>query len=168
MKHSSHFLYSPFSAMSRYHKFFSKCQYTDSGVWLQHKRRTRWVNNLRAWEEKVVGISKNRDSERAKTCKHSFLVKKSESVPLKPRGAQRIPGSLRFPDYVTMAQNGGKVVSLTNRPFLPPRDTPGTHFCYRLSRLQDHSAIGRVKSMKNSDDTSWNRTSDLPICSTAP
>jgi len=26
---------------------------------------------------------------------------------------------LRFPDYVTMAQDGGKVVSLTYRPFLP-------------------------------------------------
>jgi Tfp pilus assembly protein PilZ len=26
---------------------------------------------------------------------------------------------LRFPDYVTMAQNGGKFVSLTHRSFLP-------------------------------------------------
>jgi len=36
---------------------------------------------------------------------------------------------LRFPDYVTMAQDGGKVASLTHRPFLPPGNTPGTHFC---------------------------------------
>jgi len=35
---------------------------------------------------------------------------------------------LRFPDYVTMAQDGGKDVSLTHRPLLPPRNTPGTHF----------------------------------------
>jgi len=35
---------------------------------------------------------------------------------------------LRFPDYVKMAQNGGKV-SLKHRPFLPPGNTPGTHFC---------------------------------------
>jgi len=35
---------------------------------------------------------------------------------------------LRFPDYVIMAQNGGKVVSLTHRPFLPPGNTPGIHF----------------------------------------
>jgi len=27
-----------------------------------------------------------------------------------------------------MAQNGGKVVSLTHRPFLPPGNTPDTHF----------------------------------------
>jgi len=36
---------------------------------------------------------------------------------------------LRFPDYVTMAQDGGKVFSLTHRPLLPPGYTPGTHFC---------------------------------------
>ena len=62
---------------------------------------------------------------------------------------------LKFPDYVTMAQDGGKVVSLTHRPLLPP---------FLLVR----SAIGRIMSMKHSHDTIWNRTSDLPICSTAP
>ena len=36
---------------------------------------------------------------------------------------------LRFPDYVTMSQDGGKVASLTNRPPLPPGNTPGTRFC---------------------------------------
>ena len=29
--------------------------------------------------------------------------------------------TLRFPDYVTLSQDGGKVVSLTQRPPLPPR-----------------------------------------------
>jgi len=36
---------------------------------------------------------------------------------------------LRFPDYVTMAQAGGRVVSLTYRPLLPPGNTSGTNFC---------------------------------------
>jgi hypothetical protein len=36
---------------------------------------------------------------------------------------------LRFPDFMTTAQVGGKVVSLTHRPPLPPGNTPGTHFC---------------------------------------
>ena len=31
-----------------------------------------------------------------------------------------------------------------NGPLLPPGNTPGTHFCYRLSRPQGHSAIGRL------------------------
>jgi hypothetical protein len=34
-----------------------------------------------------------------------------------------------LPDFTTTAQYGGKVVSLTHRPPLPPRNTPGTHFC---------------------------------------
>jgi len=67
-----------------------------------------------------------------------------------------------------MAQDGGKVVSLTHWPPLPPGNTPGTHFCWRLSRPQGHSAIGRIMSMKNSNDAMWNRTSDLPVCSTEP
>ena len=76
--------------------------------------------------------------------------------------------NLRFPDFMTTAQEGGKVLSLTHRPHLSPENPPSIHFCYWLSRLQCHSAIGRFMSMKNSNDTIWNRISDLPICSTAP
>ena len=80
-----------------------------------------------------------------------------------PEGSRK----LRFPDYVTMTQDGGKVVSLTHRPLLPPGNTPGTHFCQRLRRPQGHSAIGRIMSMKRTNETIWNRTSDFPISSTA-
>jgi hypothetical protein len=62
---------------------------------------------------------------------------------------------------MTMAQDGGRVVSLTHRPPLPPGNAPGTHFCQRLSRPQGHSAIGKIMSMKNSNDTIWNQTSDI-------
>jgi len=50
-------------------------------------------------------------------------VKKGKSVPLQAQGPRCPEGSrkLRFPDYVTMAQDGGKVVSLTHPPLLPPR-----------------------------------------------
>jgi len=52
-----------------------------------------------------------------------MLVKnnKRQSSPITgPRGPQ---GSreLRFPDYVTTAQDGGKVVSLTHRQLFTPR-----------------------------------------------
>jgi len=36
---------------------------------------------------------------------------------------------LRFPDFMTMAQDGGKVVSLMHRPPLPRGNAPGTHLC---------------------------------------
>jgi hypothetical protein len=42
-----------------------------------------------------------------------------------PEGSRK----LRFPYFMTTAKDGGKVVSLTHRPPLPPVNTPGTHFC---------------------------------------
>ena len=75
------------------------------------------------------------------TLRHGVI--KGKSVPLQawsgPEGSRKI----RFPDFMTMAQNGSKVVSLTHRPPLPPGKIPGTHFCYSLSQPQGHSAIGR-------------------------
>ena len=54
---------------------------------------------------------------------------KCKAVPLQawsgPEGCRK----LRFPDFMTTAQDGGKVVSLTNRPTLPPGNTPGSHLC---------------------------------------
>ena len=47
----------------------------------------------------------------------------------RPGQAQRVLRKLRFPDFVTTAHDGGKVVSLTHQPPLPPGNTPGTHFC---------------------------------------
>ena len=47
----------------------------------------------------------------------------------RPGQAQRVLRKLRFPYFVTTAQDGGKVVSLTHRPSLSPGNTPGTHFC---------------------------------------
>ena len=40
--------------------------------------------------------------------------------------AQRVPGGL--PDFMTTAQDGGKTVSPTHRPPLPPGNAPDTHF----------------------------------------
>ena len=148
----------------------------------------------------LQNIKKNKFYRHTLSCKG-----KGNSVPLQawsfPKGSRK----LMFPDFITMDQDGGKFVSLTHRPPLPPRNAPGTHFCSRLSRPQGHSAIGRIlcqwnipvtpagiepatvrfvaqhlnhcatavplkdfMSMKNSNDTSWDRTSVRPIFSTAP
>jgi len=42
-----------------------------------------------------------------------------------PEGSRK----LRFSDFMTMAQVGGKVVSHTRWLPLLPGDAPGTHFC---------------------------------------
>jgi len=54
---------------------------------------------------------------------------KGTSVPLQAWSGPEGYRKLRFPDFVTAAQDGGKVVSLTHRPPLRPGNTPGTHFC---------------------------------------
>ena len=52
-----------------------------------------------------------------------------KAVPLQAQKGPEGSGKLRFPDFVTTAQDGGKVVSITQRPPLPPGNTPGAHFC---------------------------------------
>ena len=47
---------------------------------------------------------------------------KGKSVPLQAWSGPEGSRKLRFPDFMTTAQDGGKFVSLTHRP-------PGTHFC---------------------------------------
>ena len=54
---------------------------------------------------------------------------KDKTFPLQAWSGPESSRKLRFPDFMTMAQDGGKVVSLTHRPHLPPGNTPGTHFC---------------------------------------
>ena len=46
----------------------------------------------------------------------------------RPGVAQRVLRKLRFPDFMTTAQDGSKVVSLMHHQPLPPGNTPGTHF----------------------------------------
>ena len=61
---------------------------------------------------------------------HNLIDKdKDKAVPLQawtgPEGSRR----LRLPDFMTTAQDGGKVVSPKQRSHLPPGNAPGTHFC---------------------------------------
>jgi len=57
------------------------------------------------------------------------IIKKGKAVPLEAWKAPEGSRNLRFPDFTTMAQEDGKVVSLTHLPPLPPGNLPGTHFC---------------------------------------
>jgi hypothetical protein len=71
----------------------------------------------------------NINTDRYKDASVWKMKLKGKSVPLQawtgPEGSRK----LRFPDFVTKAQDGGKVVSLTHRPPLHPGNTPGTRFC---------------------------------------
>ena len=54
---------------------------------------------------------------------------KGKAVPLQAWSGPEGSRKLRFPDFMTTAQDGDKVVNLTHCPPLPPGNAPGIHFC---------------------------------------
>jgi hypothetical protein len=55
--------------------------------------------------------------------------KKAKALPLQAWSGPAGSRELKLPDFMTTAQEGGKVVSLMHRLPLPPGNTPGTNFC---------------------------------------
>jgi len=58
-----------------------------------------------------------------------IYIYKGKSVPLQAWSGPEGSRKLRFPDYMTTAQDGGKFVSLMHRQTLPPGNAPGTRSC---------------------------------------
>ena len=58
-----------------------------------------------------------------------------------------------------------RLLAVRNRPPLPRADTHDIHFRCRLSRLQVHRDVGRIKSMKNPNDPIGYRIRNLPVSS---
>ena len=56
------------------------------------------------------------------------IYEKGKSVPLQAWSGPDVSRKLRFPDFMTTAQDGG-IVSFTHRQALAPENAPGTHFC---------------------------------------
>jgi len=54
---------------------------------------------------------------------------KSKAVPLEAWSGPDGSRKLRFPNFMTTAQEGCKFVSLTHQLHLPPGNSHGNHFC---------------------------------------
>jgi len=54
---------------------------------------------------------------------------KGKAVPLQAWIGPEVSRKLRFLDFMTTAQEGGRAVSPMHQPHLPPGNSPGTHFC---------------------------------------
>ena len=87
---------------------------------------TQWLN-----EEQIISM-KHSPVWRAtflSGVSSQLCIGKGNAVPSQAWSGPEGSRKLRFLDFMTTAQDGGKVVSLKHRPSLPPGNTPGTHFC---------------------------------------
>jgi len=90
-------------------------------------------------------------------CGYSKKVNQSRYRPgVSPEGSRK----LRFPDFMTKAQDGGKFVSF----YAPAAFTPRKYSWYSfLLEAESTPSTKDFMSIKNSNDTIWDRTSDLWI-----
>ena len=88
-------------------------------------------HNILDFTQQNIGVRKQNQntSLRRKSHLKTEGKGKGKAVPLQAWSGPEGSTKLRFPDFMTTAQDGGKVVSLTHRPPLPPGNIPGTHFC---------------------------------------
>ena len=87
-----------------------------------------------------------------------------KAVPLQAWSGPEGSRKLRLPDFMTTAQDGGEV-SLTHRPLFTPQEI---HLVLISVRgWVDPRAIVRSEGFYV-NNTRWDRTRDLPICSAAP
>ena len=82
--------------------------------------------------------------------------------------ALRAPGGWSSQNFLTIGKKVIKLSALHNGRLYLQENIPGTHLCWRMSWPQDHSAAGRIRSMKNLNDTIGNRTHELPAFCAMP
>jgi hypothetical protein len=97
-----------------------------------------------------------------------ICITKGKAVPLQAWSGPEGSRKLRFPYFVTISQDGGKVISLTYRPHLPQEILLVLISVGGWVDPRAYSAMRRNMSMKNSNDNIWDRISDLKICSPVP
>jgi hypothetical protein len=100
--------------------------------WLKRKEKSSKRSFMNSCQKYGRKRQYHRNENVAIICQiieQSHCYVKGKSVPLQAWSGPEGSRKLRPPDYMTTAQDGGKVVSLMHQPPLPPGNAPGTHFC---------------------------------------
>jgi len=84
---------------------------------------------MKPWRAASDGVFLNRSAATDPLYVCMCVSKEGKAVPLQAWSGPEGSRKLRFPDYVTKSQDGGKVFSLKHRPPLAPGNAPGTHIC---------------------------------------
>ena len=96
-----------------------------------------------------------------------FLSSKGKAVPLQAQRGPEGSRKVRFPDFVTTAQDGGRLLALRTGRLYPQEILL---LLISIRGWVDSRAIVQSEGFyanEKSTDTRWDRTSDLQICSTA-
>jgi hypothetical protein len=113
------------------------------------------------WLSVYVLLSKcHNGMSKIKFASHSTYLSKGKGVPLQARCGQegsrrfRLPGFMTFDTWRRWGCQPHAPAAFT------PRNVPGTHFHWGLSRPQDHGTVGRKYVTEKSSDTTENRSQD--------
>ena len=119
------------------------------------------------WHPQNILISNSCESHINYTYVCMYVCIYRYSSPLQAWSGPEGSRSLRFPDFMTTAQDGGKVISLAYWPPLPQKMLL---VLISVRGWVDPRATVRSEGFyvnEKSTDTSWDRTCYLPVCSTA-
>jgi hypothetical protein len=86
----------------------------------------------------------------------------------RPGVAQRVPGGLGSQIFMTFGTRRWQGRQPHTSDAFTPRNVPGTHFHYGLSRPQGHGVVGSKDATEKSSDTTRNRSQDRLTSSAAP
>ena len=92
---------------NEFHGHLTEERSTTSALQLHIKNTIRWTDREKNEVSHTVMEERN------------ILKKKGNAAPLQAWSGPEGSKKLRFPDFMTTAQDSGKVVSLTHRPPLP-------------------------------------------------